>query len=66
MVDWPKGDYGKFFNGDSYIILNTYTEEDSDVSACMLQSEHPAQLNNSICLMLKIKLVDGIILFFFP
>jgi gelsolin len=24
VVDWPKEDYGKFFNGDSYIILNTY------------------------------------------
>ena len=22
MKDWPKEDYGKFFNGDSYIILN--------------------------------------------
>lgn len=21
---WPKEDYGKFYNGDSYIILNTY------------------------------------------
>ena len=21
---WPKEDYGNFFNGDSYIILNTY------------------------------------------
>ena len=21
---WPKEDYGQFFNGDSYIILNTY------------------------------------------
>jgi gelsolin len=24
VKDWPKEDYGKFFNGDSYIILNTY------------------------------------------
>jgi len=24
VVDWPREDYGKFFNGDSYIILNTY------------------------------------------
>jgi len=24
VTDWPKEDYGKFFNGDSYIILNTY------------------------------------------
>jgi gelsolin len=21
---WPKEEYGEFFNGDSYIILNTY------------------------------------------
>jgi len=27
---WDKEEYGKFFNGDSYIILNTYKEEDSD------------------------------------
>jgi len=27
---WPKEDYGNFFNGDSYIILNTYKEKDSD------------------------------------
>jgi gelsolin len=25
---WPKEDYGKFFTGDSYIILNVYKEED--------------------------------------
>ncbi|NP_001191425.1 gelsolin [Aplysia californica] len=27
---WPKEDYGKFFEGDSYIILNTYKEQDTD------------------------------------
>lgn len=27
---WPKEDYGNFFSGDSYIILNTYTEKDSE------------------------------------
>nr|WAQ15590.1 severin/fragmin [Halisarca dujardinii] len=27
---WPKEDYGKFFNGDSYILLNTYKEEGGD------------------------------------
>ncbi|XP_038061933.1 gelsolin-like protein 2 [Patiria miniata] len=27
---WPKEDYGKFYNGDSYILLNTYKEEDSE------------------------------------
>ncbi|KAH3881637.1 hypothetical protein DPMN_005563 [Dreissena polymorpha] len=26
VTEWPKEDYGKFYNGDSYIILNTYTE----------------------------------------
>ncbi|KAI6648969.1 Gelsolin [Oopsacas minuta] len=30
VVHWPKSDYGSFYNGDSYIILNTYKEEDSD------------------------------------
>lgn len=24
VVPWPKKKYGKFFNGDSYIVLNTY------------------------------------------
>lgn len=24
VTDWPQNQYGKFFNGDSYIILNTY------------------------------------------
>eukprot|EP00916_Digyalum_oweni_P002067 GHVL01003862.1.p1 GENE.GHVL01003862.1~~GHVL01003862.1.p1 ORF type:complete len:368 (+),score=31.17 GHVL01003862.1:407-1510(+) len=27
VKSWPKEDYGKFFSGDSYIILNTYKEE---------------------------------------
>lgn len=27
---WIKEDYGKFFNGDSYIVLNTYKEKDGD------------------------------------
>ncbi|XP_038061934.1 gelsolin-like protein 2 [Patiria miniata] len=27
---WPKEEYGKFFNGDSYIILNTYKEKDGN------------------------------------
>lgn len=30
VTAWPVEDYGKFYNGDSYIILNTYKEEDSD------------------------------------
>ena len=30
VVGWPKEDYGSFYNGDSYIILNTYKEENSD------------------------------------
>ena len=29
---WSKDDYGKFYNGDSYIILNTYKEKDSEAS----------------------------------
>jgi len=27
---WPKEDYGKFYSGDSYIILNTYKEKSGD------------------------------------
>jgi len=27
---WDKEEYGSFYNGDSYIILNTYKQEDSD------------------------------------
>lgn len=29
VEDWPKEDYGKFFDGDSYIILNTYKKDPS-------------------------------------
>ncbi|KAF9427428.1 hypothetical protein BGZ94_004916 [Podila epigama] len=31
VVPVPKKDYGVFYNGDSYIILNSYTKENSDV-----------------------------------
>jgi hypothetical protein len=27
-VPWPKKKYGQFFNGDSYIVLNTYKTKD--------------------------------------
>ena len=30
VIHWPKEDYGSFYNGDSYIILNTYKETDSE------------------------------------
>lgn len=30
VQSWPKEDYGKFYSGDSYIILNTYQEEGED------------------------------------
>ena len=30
VKDWAREEYGKFYNGDSYIILNTYKEADSD------------------------------------
>ncbi|KAK6994563.1 gelsolin-like protein 2, partial [Biomphalaria glabrata] len=26
VTPWPKEDYGKFYDGDSYIVLNTYKE----------------------------------------
>lgn len=29
VVHWPKDQYGSFYDGDSYIILRTYTEKDS-------------------------------------
>jgi len=28
IVAWPKDQYGKFFSGDSYIVLHTYKQED--------------------------------------
>uniref|UniRef100_A0A0B7B4N1 Actin-modulator n=1 Tax=Arion vulgaris TaxID=1028688 RepID=A0A0B7B4N1_9EUPU len=30
VKDWPKEDYGEFYNGDSYIILNTFKDDDSE------------------------------------
>ncbi|KAI7831202.1 severin [Gamsiella multidivaricata] len=30
VVAVPKKDYGRFYTGDSYIVLNTYAKEDSD------------------------------------
>ncbi|XP_064604543.1 gelsolin-like protein 1 [Liolophura sinensis] len=30
VEDWPKEEYGRFYNGDSYIILNTYQKDDSE------------------------------------
>jgi len=30
VTHWDKEEYGKFFNGDSYIILNTYKEPEGD------------------------------------
>ncbi len=30
VTHWPKDDYGSFFNGDSYLILNTFKEPDSE------------------------------------
>lgn len=29
VTHWPKNDYGKFYTGDSYIILNTYKKDPS-------------------------------------
>ncbi|XP_076447812.1 gelsolin-like protein 2 isoform X2 [Babylonia areolata] len=30
VKDWPEEDYGEFYNGDSYIILNTYKDEETE------------------------------------
>jgi len=30
VVPWPKEQYGEFYMGDSYIVLNTYKEEEED------------------------------------
>jgi len=29
VIEWPEHDYGKFFNGDSYILLKTYKVNDA-------------------------------------
>ena len=30
VTHWDKEQYGEFFNGDSYIVLNTHKNKDSD------------------------------------
>jgi len=30
VVPWPKEEYGKFYSGDSYIVLNTYKQDQSN------------------------------------
>lgn len=30
VIDWLNVDYGKFFDGDSYIIFNIYKDKESD------------------------------------
>ncbi|XP_033745502.1 gelsolin-like protein 2 [Pecten maximus] len=30
VTDWPEEDYGKFYDGDSYIVLDTYNKSGSD------------------------------------
>jgi len=30
VKDWPEEDYGEFYNGDSYIILNTWKDEETE------------------------------------
>ncbi|ESN97697.1 hypothetical protein HELRODRAFT_85143, partial [Helobdella robusta] len=32
VTDWPEEDYGKFYNGDSYIVLNTFKGHDESQS----------------------------------
>ena len=35
VTHWPKSDYGKFYDGDSYIVLNTYRKDpSSEVYTC--------------------------------
>ncbi|XP_052787960.1 gelsolin-like protein 2 [Mya arenaria] len=31
VTTWPEEDYGKFYDGDSYIVLNTYKDQGSDI-----------------------------------
>lgn len=40
VTDWPKEDYGKFYNGDSYIILNTYKDPKNPDSEELLYDVH--------------------------
>ncbi|XP_076111204.1 gelsolin-like protein 2 isoform X2 [Mytilus galloprovincialis] len=34
ITDWEEEDYGKFFDGDSYIILNTYKKNEDSEELC--------------------------------
>ena len=35
VTHWPKDDYGSFYDGDSYMILNTYKKPDSEVPTAL-------------------------------
>jgi hypothetical protein len=36
VTHWPKKDYGQFYTGDSYIILNTYKKDPSSRVSCFV------------------------------
>ena len=38
VTNWPEEDSGKFFGGDSYIILNTYKDKESDEVSYVLSN----------------------------
>jgi len=51
VTHWPKDEYGKFFSGDSYILLNTYKEADSEVSVCVRMEQMHGGNNRTIVMM---------------
>lgn len=54
VTHWPKDEYGHFYNGDSYIILNTYKKPDSDVSLSILSIHWENKMEEEVILWMEL------------
>ena len=62
VTHWPKEDYGKFYDGDSYIILNTYKEKNSEASHWSILLNVYSYIHEILSASLMAKLLHGVYL----